>query len=622
MLKMGFKHSRIDRVALAMAVLGVVAGTGAGAATLGERVVGRDRQGAPVTLDRLEQEFDFRGARLRAGVSLGFDHVLVGLFNLNLTEAWLQGVDFSGLTLKDLDFTRANLTGARMPQGFAQNRSLVFRDTIGPDGEVLNPTMDWKQEEAKARAQMAALQTFHFEFFQPGSKLGAVEEMGLFTDFGEPVQIVGLEGGKTPGGVAVLLSDRRHVCIVRQDLFAFLVSKQAMSWIGPAADGNLFVAVPESGEVLRFLLGGHDQAKEAKGEPIRCDILAENLSLPVRPEHFIPMGGFLDVLDLANKRKIRLDGKEQLQSLELKSDAAPYLIRRGPFGDFLAFRNLGQGCQALVFQPGDPRQGEKATQSRTWGMMAKAPGSVRVLRAPDGLIWLFLDGKLMAFDPGTGQEVSFPDQDREFAIHDLLTGPDGRLWFTEPGKDRLGCLGRSEKVAWRTLEAGSRPTSLVDGHDGKLYFLQAGRASLGSLVVAVDKLEGKEPLRATTASLPTVELKQVERPGVSDLLATIEWKHIQDRHFHPGGEDRSRFLADGSDKDSILALARQALEARAKLPPVPNFNRKWIHRHGFDKVIGQAYDWRTGKWVDCKELVVRLTPDQMAIESVYPKSPF
>ena len=170
--------------------------------------------------------------------------------------------------------------------------------------------------------------------------------------------------------------------------------------------------------------------------------------------------------------------------------------------------------------------------------------------------------------------------------------------------------------------AGSRPTSLVDGHDGKLYFLQAGRASLGSLVVAVDKLEGKEPLRATTASLPTVELKQVERPGVSDLLATIEWKHIQDRHFHPGGEDRSRFLADGSDKDSILALARQALEARAKLPPVPNFNRKWIHRHGFDKVIGQAYDWRTGKWVDCKELVVRLTPDQMAIESVYPKSPF
>ncbi len=614
-----------------------------------DRVVGTDRHGRAITVGRLCRELDFRGATFQTGVRL-MDRAssLFDLEGADFTDARLQGVDFTGLSLRHADFTRADLTGARLPARTRADRTVTFRDTLDPDGRLIHPVDDWIRASAaaedpavaEARGALAHLTASYAEFFRGEGRVGAFQEMGLHSLHGDPRQLTHLRGGAAGDGFAVLCGDGKTLLIVLPDLVSILLAPSPVAWIGPAPAGDLYVAMPATQHLVQFCLGAYTLKDARRGRDVPFEVIAHGQALPTRPELYAPTGKALEFLDLEKGLKYRAALGQDLAAASIASRWPSLQLRtygygHGPFGDSMGFQGLAPGVHAFSLIPGRAERGERALKPFLVGLPAQDPGSYRALRLRSGRIWVHLDGSLQWLDPVAIQKGTL-DTGKRLTQPALTEGPDGCLWFTDPEGGRLGRVDPAGKLTWTALPKGSRPAQLIDGGDGRLYCLLAGRGTVGSLVVTLPapepEVEPKAPAKPRPAPveektaapakplLPTLELPQRPRPTVEALLATLDWDHVAQRHFHPGGPDRSRFHLADSNRETLLAFAREALEAGHT--PVPNMDRTWLIFHPMGREIGEAQRWTDGQWVPSSLLVVRLSEDRERIVSLYPKSPF
>ena len=636
---------------LALALSGLTAMAGG----LRDRVIGKDRFQAPITVGRLETQMDFIGATLEPGISLAE----LGILDLTHTDfrlAHLRGVNLKGVLLHQVDCTEADLQDATLPKGALEDGSVVVRNTIGPDGQLLNPSTVrlvladlglkdatsssaesvtpsvetkalpnrksvsriTKAEKRKQIATLVGTQSANLPFFTCEARFGTVAELGLFTDYGPPVAITSFRKGTAQSGVACLLGDRRHLLSITRDTFGISTFDTPIACIGSAGT-EIWTAFPDLGELVLYPMGSIAKTTDE----VPCTTFTTGGRLPDQADLITWQDGAISFLDLDRGLLVKVS-KDKQESKKVGNLSQVKAFRKDERGSYLT---LGDGF--LSVSPGSPDKGEKLKVpfSHTF----EGEGS-RAIRTADGKVWLFQGGKLAVIDLEKGGKVQELETG-DLAIHELVEGPLGTVWFTEPERDRVCMVSPNLALKVFDLPKGSYPTQIVNGHDGKMYFLQPGRQSLGSIVALEDtrtkvtEIKNVTTKTVTDSPLPLVELKQSEPTeeytmGILKKLGVqkVGWRHITRRHFFPGGTDRSRFLETNSDKAKVLRLVLEAL--RADTEPIRNFNHYQVFLHEFGNVVGQDYSSALKEWVDVKRAAVVVDPDKGKLVTTYPLAPY
>ena len=480
-------------------------------------VVGTDETGHPLTVAQMKGERNFRGVRFKADVAWA-ELGLREFSGADFTGACLRKVDLSGCVFRKTDFTRADLTQARLPSGLLEQKDLIFEGATDPEGRPLGlksletkHTGGDKGERTSSSTSSSSSSTTTLQTTSTGSEetkapvgeenLGEkVEETALHAFFSTSAKVgtlceLEVEGGvpfrlaRWPLGIAWIAGNKETLHFACPDtLVQFSPGPLVdlgwngtrlwyryerdnkgrvcdLAWNGESGQGFRLGRFKSRSSEFGWAHSGPDQLVWIDKAPVY---------IQTDPTWFTIMRG--QGMAFADYLQGRLGDEGQIRSL-----------RTSEFGDLFCLGEAG-----FRWQPG--------TEEKLKGLRLPYPkessggkplGRTCMVRWSKYQLLLHRHGRLYRYDLRNMKDLlakgpallELKGSKGPLQVQDMAVGPDGCVWLTLPHGNSIGRLDTSQNLTLFPLpHANSIPAQIIDGGDGKMYFQELGARRIGSIV--------------------------------------------------------------------------------------------------------------------------------------------